>query len=111
MIVAGKGKLVVARRPSEPVEASEYAPCSFCLMFCKRDSLHVHINRPCPLQPDSVKNCRCENSYLEGLLLIEPFLPKVDLLGGKVNELMYPMRDTSANEGRIFYNLMIPKSN
>lgn len=90
---------MVARRPSEPTEASEYAPCSFCLMFCKRESLHVHINRPCPLKPDNFKLTRCEGSYLEGLLLIEPFLPKADLLDEKLNELLLPMRDTAANEG------------
>lgn len=98
VIRQGSGTLVVARRPTEPVPAWQYVPCTLCLIFCQKDSLSHHIKQ-CPLKKEETK---CIDSYQDGLMLLESYMPQGDALNCKVNELIEGMRDTQQTAGNIF---------
>lgn len=95
----GAGELVVARRPTEEVKAWNYVPCCTCYTFCHKDTLHLHTNR-CPLRKEN-DNSKSTDSFSEGMLLIEPFLPQMADIDLKLEALLNGMRETGKNEGKL----------
>lgn len=54
----------------------------------------------CPLKPErSTVGKKC---YSEGILLLEPFIPKMDLVDKRVLDLISGMKETNANQGLSF---------
>lgn len=105
MIAQGSGTLVVARRPceSQKVAAWQYVPCTICLLFCQKDSLHNHIKR-CPLKKDNDKS-KCTDAFQDGLLLVEPHMPETDIMSQQVQKLIQGMRETSENDGKHWHDI------
>lgn len=95
VIKNGEGVLVVARRPVNKVHAWKFIPCTLCLLFCHKDSMHMHVKH-CPLRINSNISKQVD-SYQDGMLLIETFIPSREDDG--LDNIIEGMKDTKKNEG------------
>ena len=98
VIANGFGQLVVARRPDYPTAAYNYAPCSFCLTFCHKRTLCIHMKRCRLRKPKSKISKKC---FDDGLMMLEQYIPKADALEQRLEAILEGMRETSVNEGKI----------
>ena len=96
MIADGTGELVVIRRPDRPTAACMYAPCSFCLAFCHKKTIHVHMKQ-CKLRRPHYKFGK--KSFEEGTMLLENYIPRRSRVDERIESLLEGMRKTCANEG------------
>lgn len=97
VIREGEGELVVARRPTIWTGAWNYAPCTSCYIFCHQDSI-PHHRRNCPLKKSGDKS-KPVDSYNDGMLLIETYIPSVEGIHAKYLEIIEGMRETTKNPG------------
>jgi hypothetical protein len=66
-------------------------------MFCHKDFLSLHAKR-CPLKSEGNK-AKGGDSYQDGLLMLETYIPSSDEMDQRVNDLIQGMRETKANIG------------
>ena len=97
VIAAGEGELVVNRRPTVPLPAYQFLPCTMCLGFFNKETLSDHV-RKCPL---ANKSMNPTNASQEGYLMLVPHLPKSTQLETKI---LLGMKETKENRG-IFFNI------
>ncbi|XP_067947184.1 uncharacterized protein [Watersipora subatra] len=92
VIAAGEGELVVNRRPTVPLPAYQFLPCTICLGFFNKETLSDHV-RKCPL---ANKSMNPTNASQEGYLMLVPHLPKSTQLETKI---LLGKKETKENRG------------
>lgn len=91
MIEAGKGILVVNRRPPCPTGAWNYLPCSHCYGFFLKTTLGLHI-KGCKLNEQK----EGKGYIMSGLSILTSLIPKSDAV---MRMMINGIRETAANPG------------
>lgn len=71
MIAAGKGELLVAKRPVKHHKSHEYIPCYICYGFFLANRMSTHIAQ-CPLKPEGLKSAK--QAIDSGMVLLAPYI-------------------------------------
>lgn len=98
VIAAGRGMLVVVRRPTECHHASEFLPCNICYGFFLRKTLSNHV-KSCRLATKG-GSTHGGGAVKHGVLLLMPFFSEKS--ESNVDRILKGLRDTNANGGELF---------
>lgn len=94
VIAAGKGELVVVRRPADQHKAADFLPCHVCFGFFLRKALHHHVKNCKLRQPHQTM----KRSVAFGEILLSPFCSQK--LSG-MDIVLDRMRDSKENKGTV----------
>jgi hypothetical protein len=96
VLEAGKGELVVARRPGEESRygPADYLPCEYCYKFVMKHSLHLHI-KTCCMKPAGDQDA---NFMHNSRIMLAPFLNK-EIDRADLDELLDHLKESGTSSG------------